>query len=85
MDEPTAALGVTQTQNVLDLIKTLAGNGIGVLVISHNLTDVMAVADRLAVLYLGTLAAVGSKDEYDNQSVVELMTTGTTSRAGSPR
>jgi len=85
MDEPTAALGVTQTQNVLDLIKTLASQDIGVLVISHNLIDVMAVADRLAVLYLGTMAAVGPKDEFDNQSVVELMTTGTTTRAGSPR
>jgi D-xylose transport system ATP-binding protein len=85
LDEPTAALGVTQTQNVLDLITTLAGQGIAVLVISHNLIDVMAVADRLAVLYLGTLAAVGPKDEFDNQSVVELMTTGSTTRAGSPR
>ena len=80
MDEPTAALGVTQTRVVLDLIKRLAGQGIAVIVISHNLNDVMSVADRLAVLYLGTLAAVGPKEQFDNQVVVDLMTTGTSQR-----
>ncbi len=80
MDEPTAALGVTQTRVVLDLIGRLAGQGIAVIVISHNLNDVMSVADRLAVLYLGRLAAVGPKAEFDAQIVVELMTTGTTTR-----
>ena len=53
MDEPTAALGVTQTALVLDLIRRLADRGIAVLVVSHNLTDVFQVADRVAVLYLG--------------------------------
>jgi D-xylose transport system ATP-binding protein len=80
LDEPTAALGVTQTQMVLDLIKRLAEQHIAVLVISHNLIDIMAVADRIAVMYLGTMAAVGPKDQFDNQSIVELMTTGTSSR-----
>ena len=80
LDEPTAALGVTQTQMVLDLIARLAEQHIAVLVISHNLIDVMAVADRIAVMYLGTIAAVGPKDQFDNQSIVELMTTGTSSR-----
>jgi ABC-type sugar transport system ATPase subunit len=80
MDEPTAALGVTQTRVVLDLIKRLAGQGHAVIVISHNLNDVMSVADRLAVLYLGTLAAVGPKDQFDAQVVVDLMTTGTSQR-----
>jgi ABC-type sugar transport system ATPase subunit len=80
LDEPTAALGVTQTGMVLDLIARLASRGIAVLVISHNLNDVMAVADRIAVLYLGTLAAVGPKDQFDSQSVVDLMTTGTSTR-----
>jgi D-xylose transport system ATP-binding protein len=84
MDEPTAALGVTQTRIVLDLIKRLAGQGIAVIVISHNLTDVMSVADRVAVLYLGSLAAVGPKDQFDTQSVVDLMTTGASSRQGVP-
>jgi ABC-type sugar transport system ATPase subunit len=80
LDEPTAALGVTQTGMVLDLIARLASQDIAVLVISHNLNDVMAVADRIAVLYLGTLAAVGPKDQFDSQSVVDLITTGTSTR-----
>jgi ABC-type sugar transport system ATPase subunit len=80
MDEPTAALGVTQTRVVLELIGRLASQGIAVIVISHNLNDVMSVADRLAVLYLGTLAAVGPKEQFDAQMVVELMTTGTSRR-----
>ena len=76
MDEPTAALGVTQTRVVLDLIKRLSSRGIAVLVISHNLTDVMEVADRVAVLYLGRMAAVAPADQLDTVSIVELMTTG---------
>src|SRR5207248_10387262 len=59
MDEPTAALGVTQTRVVLDLIGQLAKRNIAVVVISHNLNDIMSVADRVAVLYLGRLAEVG--------------------------
>jgi ABC-type sugar transport system ATPase subunit len=82
MDEPTAALGVSQTAMVLDLIGQLSGRGIGVVVISHNLTDVMNVADRIAVLYLGRLAAVGPISQFDTQSIVELMTTGTSGRTG---
>jgi ABC-type sugar transport system ATPase subunit len=80
MDEPTAALGVAQTRMVLDLIRRLADNGLAVLVISHNLNDVFEVADRLAVLYLGRMVAQGAAAEFDRQSVVELMTTGTSSR-----
>jgi ABC-type sugar transport system ATPase subunit len=79
MDEPTAALGVSQTAMVLDLIGQLKSRGIGVVVISHNLTDVFKVADRVAVLYLGRLAAVGPVSEFDTQSVVEVMTTGSRS------
>jgi D-xylose transport system ATP-binding protein len=80
MDEPTAALGVTQTELVLTLIERLASTGHGVLVVSHNLTDVFRVADRLAVLYLGRLAAVGPKEDFDTASVVDLMTTGASAR-----
>jgi D-xylose transport system ATP-binding protein len=80
MDEPTAALGVTQTQVVLDLIGQLARRNIAVLVISHNLNDVMSVADRVAVLHLGRLAAVGPISEFDTQVIVDLMTTGRSSR-----
>src|SRR6202008_2026347 len=52
MDEPTAALGVTQTAMVLDLIRNLRDRGLAVMVVSHNLNDVFTVADRVAVVYL---------------------------------
>ncbi len=77
MDEPTAALGVSQTALVLDLIKRLASRGIAVLLISHNLTDVFEVADRLAVLYLGRLVTVGPASDFDTSTAVHWMTTGT--------
>jgi ABC-type sugar transport system ATPase subunit len=80
MDEPTAALGVTQTKVVLELIETLSSRGIAVLVISHNLTDVMNSADRIAVLYLGRMAAVEPADQLNTASIVELMTTGRSDR-----
>ncbi len=80
MDEPTAALGVAQTSMVLNLIKTLAGRGVAVLVISHNLVDVFEVADRIAVLYLGRLVVSGPAAEFDRQSAVEYMTTGKAGR-----
>jgi ABC-type sugar transport system ATPase subunit len=80
MDEPTAALGVAQTALVLDLIRRLASQEVGVLVISHNLNDVFSVADRIAVLYLGRLVAEGPASSFDRQNVVEYMTTGTSSR-----
>ena len=83
LDEPTAALGVTQTKVVLDLIESLSGRGIAVLVISHNLTDVMNSADRIAVLYLGRMAAVYPVEQLDTASIVELMTTGRSDRTHS--
>jgi ABC-type sugar transport system ATPase subunit len=76
MDEPTAALGVSQTAMVLELIQRLAAGGIAVIVISHNLNDVFAVADRVAILHLGRLVSTGPASEYDRQSAVEIMTTG---------
>jgi D-xylose transport system ATP-binding protein len=82
MDEPTAALGVSQTALVLDLIGRLARRGIGVMLISHNLIDVFQVADRLAVLYLGRLVSTGPVSEYDTASAVDLMTTGASRRTG---
>jgi D-xylose transport system ATP-binding protein len=81
MDEPTAALGVAQTTMVLDLIKRLSARGVAVLLISHNLVDVFEVADRIAVLYLGRLAVSGPASDFDRQSVVEYMTTGTAGSA----
>ena len=82
MDEPTAALGVSQTELVLSLITRLASRGHAVIVISHNLNDVFRVADRIAVLYLGRLVAQGPASEFDRQSVVDIMTTGASSRRG---
>ena len=79
LDEPTAALGVVQTRSVLDLIKRLRDRGLAVMVISHNLNDVFEVADRVAVLYLGRMVTQGPVADYDRQSVVEYMTTGTSS------
>jgi ABC-type sugar transport system ATPase subunit len=81
MDEPTAALGVAQTEMVLNLIKTLSDRGVAVLVISHNLNDVFEVSDRIAVLYLGRLVTSAPASEFDRQSVVEYMTTGNAGRA----
>ena len=80
LDEPTAALGVSQTAQVLDLIKTLSSRGIAVLVISHNLNDVFTVADRIAVMYLGTLVSHGPIANYDRNSAVEMITTGKSDR-----
>jgi len=80
MDEPTAALGVSQTRQVLDLIKRLASQGVAVLLVSHNLNDVFEVADRIAVLYLGRLVAEDEASKFDPQVVVEYMTTGQSSR-----
>jgi ABC-type sugar transport system ATPase subunit len=76
MDEPTAALGVSQTAMVLDLVRRLRDRGLAVLIVSHNLNDVFAVADRMAVLYLGHMAVEEDASNFDRQSVVEYMTTG---------
>jgi ABC-type sugar transport system ATPase subunit len=85
MDEPTAALGVVQTRQVLDLIKRLRDRGLAVMVISHNLNDVFEVADRIAVLYLGRLVVQDKASNFDRQSAVEYMTTGGLSRTGGQR
>jgi D-xylose transport system ATP-binding protein len=74
LDEPTAALGVRQTAQVLALIKRLRQNGHGVVVISHNLADVFEVADRIVVLRLGRLAAVYDAKQTTNEEVVGAIT-----------
>ena len=76
LDEPTAALGVAQTRQVLDLVRRLADSGVGVVLISHNLTDVFEVADRITALYLGRVAADVATKDVTSQQVVELITTG---------
>src|SRR5436309_7492286 len=80
LDEPTAALGVVQTKMVLDLVRRLRDRGLAVMMISHNLNDVFEVADRIAVMYLGRLVVQDRASAFDRQSVVEYMTTGTSSR-----
>ncbi len=82
LDEPTAALGVAQTEQVLSLVERLAANGLGVVLISHNINDVMRVADHIACLYLGRLAAQVPASEVTNSQVVELITTGRTGDIG---
>nr|PZM98884.1 MAG: sugar ABC transporter ATP-binding protein [Actinomycetota bacterium] len=63
LDEPTAALGVAQTEQVLNLVRRLANSGVAVIIISHNLQDVFKVADDISVLYLGTMTArIAAKD-----------------------
>ena len=80
MDEPTAALGVSQTATVLSLIKRLSSRGTAVLMISHNLNDIFEVADRIAILRLGRIVAQGPVSDFNSQVVVDYMTTGQSSR-----
>ncbi len=76
LDEPTAALGVAQTEQVLKLVRQLADNGLAVIVISHNLNDVFQVADNIAAMYLGSMAAQVEKNSVTQNDVVRLITTG---------
>jgi D-xylose transport system ATP-binding protein len=76
LDEPTAALGVAQTEQVLHLVRRLADHGLAVILISHNLIDVFEVADNIAALYLGTMAAQVNKSEVSTNQIIELITTG---------
>jgi D-xylose transport system ATP-binding protein len=81
LDEPTAALGVAQTEQVLNLVRRLADNGIGVIIISHNLADVFQVCDTINVLYLGKMVA-NLKASETNQADVVGYITGTKSMEG---
>jgi D-xylose transport system ATP-binding protein len=76
LDEPTAALGVAQTAEVLRLVRNLADQGVTVILISHNMNDVLQVADRIAVLYLGQLAAQVRRSDVTQTQIVELITAG---------
>jgi D-xylose transport system ATP-binding protein len=76
LDEPTAALGVAQTRQVLDLVRRLADQGRAVVLISHNMNDVMEVADNVVALYLGRVAAVVQKADTSTTQIVELITSG---------
>jgi len=77
LDEPTAALGVAQTRQVLDLVARLADRGLAVVIISHNLHDIFEVANRITVLRLGQRVALYEADKTTQQEVVEAITAGT--------
>jgi D-xylose transport system ATP-binding protein len=73
-DEPTAALGVQQTAQVLGLVKRLKDEGIGIVMISHNLEDVFQVADRIIVLRLGERVATFDREKVSPETVVAAIT-----------
>jgi D-xylose transport system ATP-binding protein len=76
LDEPTAALGVAQTEQVLTLVKRLAEQGLAVVLISHNLHDVFEVADRITVLRLGRHVALYERSAVTQEQVVHAITAG---------
>jgi D-xylose transport system ATP-binding protein len=85
LDEPTAALGVAQTRQVLDLVRRLAEQGLGVVLISHNMADVFEVSDRIATLYLGRMVADVATKDVTHSQVVELITAGRSGDLGLAR
>ena len=76
LDEPTAALGVAQTEQVLALVRRLAAQGLAVVIISHNLHDVFEVATRITVLRLGRDVAVYEREATTQEAVVHAITAG---------
>ena len=74
LDEPTAALGVAQTEQVLNLVRRLADSGVAVIIISHNLVDVFKVCDDIAVLYLGRMVAQIETKNTNQADVVGYIT-----------
>jgi D-xylose transport system ATP-binding protein len=84
LDEPTAALGVAQTAQVLELVRQLADHGLAVVLISHNMNDVFAVSDQIATLYLGQMAAHVKASDVTYAQVVELITAGRSGDLGLP-
>ncbi|GAB7048640.1 ATP-binding cassette domain-containing protein [Catenuloplanes indicus] len=82
LDEPTAALGVAQTAQVLELVRRLADRGLAVVLISHNMNDVFAISDRIATLYLGRMAAQVKTTDVTHSQIVELITAGRSGELG---
>ena len=76
LDEPTAALGVAQTRQVLDLVRRLGDQGLGVILISHNMSDVFEVADYITVLRLGQTVGEYKRSDTTQREVVEAITAG---------
>jgi D-xylose transport system ATP-binding protein len=84
LDEPTAALGVAQTRQVLDLVKRLRDQGLAVVIVSHNLNDVFEVADRITVLRLGRNVGVYERSQATQQEIVQAITFGETTEQEQP-
>ena len=82
LDEPTAALGVAQTEQVLNLVRRLADKGLGVIMISHNLADVFSVADDIAVLYLGNMVAQLDTSKTNHNEVIGYITGAHSQKVG---
>jgi D-xylose transport system ATP-binding protein len=76
LDEPTAALGVAQTEQVLQLVRRLADAGLAVVLVSHNMNEVLEVADSVNVLYLGQTAAQVRAKDTSRSEIIELITSG---------
>src|SRR5213075_2439883 len=76
LDEPTAALGVAQTEQVLALVRRLGEQGLAVVIISHNLHDIFETADRITVLRLGRNVGVYEREKTTQQEVVHAITAG---------
>jgi D-xylose transport system ATP-binding protein len=81
LDEPTAALGVAQTRQVLELVKRLADQGLAVVLISHNLQDIFEVATRITVLRLGRDVGVYERAHTNQQEIVQAITAGIPAKA----
>ena len=85
LDEPTAALGVSQTEQVLALVRRLAEQGLAVIIISHNLHDIFETATRITVLRLGRNVGVYEREKTTQQEVVQAITAGVPTKvAGIP-
>ena len=82
LDEPSAALGIAQSQQVLEFVRRLADRGLAVVLISHNMNDVFAISDRIAALYLGRMVAQVRTADVTHRQVVELITSGTAGELG---
>src|SRR3954449_8645321 len=76
LDEPTAALGVTQTEQVIELVRRLAEQGLSVILISHNLHDIFETAHRITVLRLGRNAGLFEREQVSQEAVVHAITAG---------
>ena len=76
LDEPTAALGVAQTRQVLDLVRRLADRGLGVVIVTHNMHDVFEVADRITVLRLGQSVGCFERKSITQTEIIHSITAG---------